>query len=80
MGAFLYPKDGISDKPARRYKLLTLLFSTPYSEEKRRFSPRNYVISALDDTIRCFFLFPAQKSEGHIFCKKGCRFIFLSGN
>ncbi len=77
---FLYPKGGISYKPAGRYKLITLLFPTPYSEEKRRFSSRNYVISALDYTIRCFLLFRFKKSEGQIFLEKGCRFLFLSGN
>jgi len=54
---FFYPKGGISDKPAGRYKLITLLFPTHYSEEKRRFLHRNYVISAHDHTIRCFLFF-----------------------
>ena len=66
---FLYPKGGISDKPAGRYKLITLLFPTHYSEEKRRFLPRNYVISALDYTIRCFLFFRFNQARFKFFGK-----------
>ena len=65
----MYPKGGISDKPAGRYKLITLLFPTPYSEEKRRFSSRNYVISALDYTIRCFLFFRFNQARFNFFGK-----------
>lgn len=66
----MYPKGGISDKTARRYKILTLFFPTSYSEEKRRFSPRNYVISALDYTIRCFLFFRFNQVRFKFFWKR----------
>lgn len=55
-------QDGINSLPC--------FFRPPYSEEKRRFSPRNYVISALDYTIRCFLFFRFNQVRFKFFWKR----------